>query len=62
MYCQYMIGKPLVWEIDKKLQEDGARPIISYGRGVTCWQPYVKGLTIMVNSVYNGWSYGRRVA
>ena len=21
----------------------------------TCWQPHVKGLTIMVNSIYNGW-------
>ena len=24
-------------------------------RGGTCWQPWVKGLTIMVNSIYNGW-------
>ena len=21
----------------------------------TCWQPHVKGLTMMVNSIYNGW-------
>jgi peptide/nickel transport system substrate-binding protein len=47
--------KTLVWEIDKKLQEDGARPIIYHTRLGTCRQPAVKGLTIMVNSQYNGW-------
>ena len=47
--------KLLVWEIERKLAADDARPIIYYGRGGTCWQPYVKGLTIMVNSIYNGW-------
>src|SRR5215475_676671 len=49
--------KKLVWEIDKKLQEDVARPIIFYGRAGTCWQPYVKGVTVMVNSSYNGYRY-----
>jgi peptide/nickel transport system substrate-binding protein len=49
--------KKLVWEIDKKLQEDVARPIIFHGRGGTCWQPYVRGVTIMVNSSYNGYRY-----
>jgi peptide/nickel transport system substrate-binding protein len=47
--------KQLVWEIERKLAEDGARPIIYYGRAPTCWQPYVKGLTVMVNSIFNGW-------
>jgi peptide/nickel transport system substrate-binding protein len=47
--------KKLVWEIDKKLQEDGARPIIFHAVNATCMQPAVKGLTIMVNSIYNGW-------
>jgi len=47
--------KKLVWEIDKKLQEDGARPIIFHERRGTCMQPQVKGLTLMVNSIYNGW-------
>jgi peptide/nickel transport system substrate-binding protein len=46
--------KQLVWAIERKLAEDGARPIIFYSRGGTCWQPYVKGLTIMVNSLHNG--------
>jgi peptide/nickel transport system substrate-binding protein len=48
-------GQRLVLEIDRRLQQDGARPIIFYYRAATCWQPYVKGLTIMVNSIYNGW-------
>jgi len=47
--------KLLVWEIDEKLQEDGARPIIYYARDVTCWQPQLKGLTTMANSAFNGW-------
>ena len=49
--------KKLVWEIDKKLQEDVARPIILHFRAGTCWQPYVKGVTVMVNSSYNGYRY-----
>ncbi len=49
--------KKLVWDIDKKLQEDVARPIIFHGRAGTCWQPYVKGITVMVNSSYNGYRY-----
>jgi peptide/nickel transport system substrate-binding protein len=49
--------KKLVWAIDRKLQEDGARPIIFYYRAASCWEPYVKGLTIMVNSIYNGWRF-----
>ena len=47
--------RALVWAIDKKLQEDGARPIIYHTRAATCMQPQVKGLTIIVNSQYNGW-------
>src|SRR5260370_2381883 len=49
--------KKLVFEIDKKLQEDVARPIIFHSRQGTCWQPYVKGVTVMVNSSYNGYRY-----
>jgi peptide/nickel transport system substrate-binding protein len=47
--------KQLVWEIERRLAEDGARPIIFYPRGGTCSQSYVKGLTTMVNSIYNGY-------
>ena len=47
--------KQLVYEIDKRLQEDAARPIIFNNVAATCWQPYVKGFTMMTNSIYNGW-------
>ena len=47
--------KQLVWQIERRLAEEGARPIIFYPRGGTCQQPYVKGLTTMVNSIYNGY-------
>jgi peptide/nickel transport system substrate-binding protein len=47
--------RQLVWEIERRLTEDGARPLIFFGRGGNCWDPAVKNLTIMVNSIYNGW-------
>ena len=47
--------KQLAWEIDATLQEEGARPIIFHTRGATCWHPQVRGLTTVVNSMYNGW-------
>ena len=47
----------MVWDIDAKLQEDIARPIIAHGRAAGCWQPHVKGVTIHVNSIYNGWRF-----
>jgi peptide/nickel transport system substrate-binding protein len=47
--------KELVWEIDSKLQEDGARPIIFHTWGATCWHPRLRSLTTMVNGMYNGW-------
>jgi peptide/nickel transport system substrate-binding protein len=47
--------KQLAWEIERKLAEDDARPIVYYNRGGICWRPEVKGLTVMVNSIYNGW-------
>jgi peptide/nickel transport system substrate-binding protein len=31
-----------MWEIERKLAEDGVRPIIFYDRRATCWQPYIK--------------------
>ena len=47
----------MVWEIDRKLQEDVARPIISHGRVAGCWQPYVKNVTLHTNSIYNNWRF-----
>ena len=49
--------KKLVWDIDKKLQEDVARPILMHGRSGICWKPFVKNMTIMNNSAYNGYRY-----
>ena len=49
--------RKIVWEIDKKLLEDGARPIIMWNRASICMQPYVKGYVANVNSVYNGFRF-----
>jgi peptide/nickel transport system substrate-binding protein len=49
--------RQLVWEIEKRLAEDGARPVIFYPRQATCRYPQVKGMTMMVNSIYNGYRY-----
>ena len=43
-----------MWQIEKRLAEDSARPVIFYPRAAICAQPRVKGLTQMVNSIYNG--------
>jgi peptide/nickel transport system substrate-binding protein len=47
--------KQLLWEIERKLAADNARPILFYARGATCRQPWVKGFTQMANSLFNGW-------
>src|SRR5437868_1899563 len=49
--------KQLVWEIEKRLAEDGARPVIFYPRQATCKRAQVKGMTMMVNSIYNGFRF-----
>ena len=46
--------KRLVWEIERKLAQDDARPILFYPRVASCWQPQLKGMMIMANSIYNG--------
>ena len=47
--------KEMVWQIERKLIEDAVRPIIFFMRQGTCWQPQVKGLTLMENSIFNSW-------
>jgi len=47
--------KQLVWEIERRLAEDIARPVIFYPVSGACWQPHFKGHTMMVNGNYNGW-------
>ena len=49
--------KKIVQDADYKLQQDLARPVIYHLRAATCWQPEVKGLTMMSNSQYNGWRF-----
>ena len=45
--------KKLVWDIERILVDDAARPIILHGAAGNCWQPYVKGYTPHDNSQYN---------
>jgi peptide/nickel transport system substrate-binding protein len=47
--------KQLVSQIERKLIEDHARPIIFFPRGAVCRSPSLNGLTLMVNSIFNGW-------
>jgi len=47
--------RKIAWEIDRKLTQDAVRPMIYYMRGGTCWRPEVKNMTVMVNSIFNGW-------
>ena len=47
--------RELVWQLERMLAEEFARPVIFYTRGGTCWHPRVKGFTLIVNSLFNGW-------
>ncbi|HEX3861156.1 MAG TPA: ABC transporter substrate-binding protein [Stellaceae bacterium] len=47
--------KAIVWDIERRIAADVARPVIFHARAATCWQPYVKNITQMSNSVYNSW-------
>src|SRR5438477_2166453 len=42
-----------VWEIERKLAQDDARPILFYQRAANCVRPELHGLTTMANSIYN---------
>jgi peptide/nickel transport system substrate-binding protein len=45
--------KQAVWQIERKLAEDAARPVIHFLRAANCWYPHVKGLVLHENSTYN---------
>jgi peptide/nickel transport system substrate-binding protein len=45
--------KKLVWDIERILVDDAARPIVLHSAAGNCWQPYVKGYTPHDNSQYN---------
>jgi peptide/nickel transport system substrate-binding protein len=47
--------KQLLWQAERKIAEDVARPIILHNRAATCWHPHVKGVTSHNNSLYNSW-------
>jgi peptide/nickel transport system substrate-binding protein len=46
--------RKMVWDIERRLAEDVARPVLYHNRSGTCWQPYVKNYVPMINSIYNG--------
>ncbi len=47
--------KQILWQAERKIVEDVARPIILHNKAATCWAPYVKGVTSHINSLYNSW-------
>jgi peptide/nickel transport system substrate-binding protein len=47
--------RQMVWDIDKALQEDGARPVIMHNVAATCWQHNVHNVYLPVNSIYDHW-------
>jgi peptide/nickel transport system substrate-binding protein len=49
--------KQVVWQIERILAEDVARPIIFHGYASTCWHPHVKGHVLHENSIYNNWRF-----
>ena len=49
--------KALVWQIERKLVEDVARPVIFHQRAGTCYWPHVKGITVHQNSQFNQWRF-----
>ena len=52
-----LAGYALEGEIERRLARDASRPIIFYTRVATCWRPRVKGLNLVVNSVFNSWRF-----
>ena len=46
-------SRELVWDIERLLVEDAARPIILHSAAGNCWQPYVKNFNPHDNSLYN---------
>jgi len=49
--------REVVWDIDRRLQEDGARPVISHSIAATCWQSEVRGIALSTNSIYSHWRF-----
>ena len=49
--------KAIVWEIERVLAEEVARPIVYHNRSSTCWHPHLKGYVHHENSIYNNWRF-----
>jgi peptide/nickel transport system substrate-binding protein len=49
--------KEIVWQVEKILAEDVARPIITHNRAATCWHPHLKGHVLHENAIYNNWRF-----
>lgn len=49
--------RAMVWEIDRQLQEDVARPIIVHITSGTCWHPHVMGFNPAMNTSYNRYRF-----
>ena len=47
----------IVWQIERKLVEDVARPALFHSRTGTCWYPHVKNMLRHQNSIYNQWRF-----
>jgi peptide/nickel transport system substrate-binding protein len=49
--------RQMVWDIDRRLLADAARPPLAWTRRATCWQPHVKGYVQPANSMYNAFRF-----
>jgi len=49
--------RAVVQQIEQLLAADIVRPILSHTVAAACRQAQVRGITIMVNSIYNGWRF-----
>ena len=49
--------KAIVWQIERILADASVRPILYFPAGASCRQPWLKGWTRMVNSIYNEWRF-----
>jgi hypothetical protein len=45
--------RKMVWDIERLLVNDAARPVILSSLAANCWQPYVRNFTPHDNSQYN---------
>ena len=45
--------RKIVWDIERLLVDDAARPIVMAGVAGNCWQPHVRNFAPHDNSQYN---------